>query len=229
MFSEDDLLPLSALQHLMFCERQCALIHIEGMWADNRLTVEGKRMHDRVHAVDGETRGGVHIARGVALRSLRLGLSGKADVVEFHRPTADDAAGVTLPNEPGQWQPFPVEYKRGRPKRNRCDEVQLCAQALCLEEMLDTAIPNGALFYGRTRRRFDVILDRTLREETERAAARLHALVLAGRIPKPTFGPHCRNCSLVDECLPKAVGTSARRYIERTIDRALAPNDTEAP
>ena len=122
MFSEDELLPLSALQHLLFCERQCALIHIEQAWAENRLTVEGKNLHAKVHEADDESRGDLRIVRGLRLRSLRLGLVGQADVVEFHKQ--GDA-----------WLPFPVEYKRGKPKPEPCDEVQLCAQAICLEEM----------------------------------------------------------------------------------------------
>src|SRR6266567_7026185 len=144
MYDEEDLLPLSALQHLVFCERQCALIHIEGVWADNALTVEGSHLHDRVDEMGPriESRGDLRIARGVALRSLRLGLSGRADVIEFHRVTE---GGVELAGVSGLWRPFPVEYKRGRPKRDRCDEVQVCAQARCLEEMLETAVPAGAL------------------------------------------------------------------------------------
>ena len=138
MFTEDDLLPISALQHLLFCERQCALIHVEGLWADNVLTVEGTHMHRRSDEGADEKRDGVRIVRALPLRSLRLGLAGRADVVEFHR------------GEPGAaWAPFPVEYKRGRAKRERCDQVQLCAQALCLEEMLGVEIPAGALFYGQ--------------------------------------------------------------------------------
>ena len=160
MYEEDELLPLSALQHLIFCERQCALIHVEQAWADNRFTVEGEHLHDRVHDAGGESRGDIRIARGLALRSLRLGLSGIADVVEFHRVTE---AGILLPRVPGCWKPFPVEYKRGRPKRDRCDEVQVCAQAICLEEMLAAYVPNGALFYGATRHRFDVAFDQEIR------------------------------------------------------------------
>ncbi|MCX5685213.1 MAG: Dna2/Cas4 domain-containing protein, partial [Planctomycetota bacterium] len=219
MFSEDDLLPLSALQHLLFCQRQCALIHIEGLWDENRLTALGKRLHERAHREgERELRGNVCIARGVRLRSLRLGLAGKADIVEFHlvdaagEPAAPAAGmevqpldapenspptaaappippspgppGAPLPGLPGLWWPFPVEYKRGRPKRNRCDEVQVCAQALCLEEMLGVGVPAGALFYGTTRRRFDVAFDAALRAETEDAARRLHAMIRSGVTPR---------------------------------------------
>jgi CRISPR-associated exonuclease Cas4 len=222
MFSEDDLLPLSALQHLLFCQRQCALIHIEGLWDENRLTALGKRLHERAHREgERELRGDVCIARGVRLRSLRLGLAGKADVVEFHRL---DAAGVPLAGVPGLWRPFPVEYKRGRPKRNRCDEVQLCAQALCLEEMLGTDVPAGALFYGTTRRRFDVALGAALRAETEDAARRLHAMIGSGVTPRIAREPKCDHCSLAALCLPEATGParSAARYTRDALRRSQA-------
>src|SRR5690606_16422424 len=139
MYAEKDFLPISALQHLLFCERQCALIHIEGLWAENRLTVEGQHLHEKAHAGRGETRPGVRIARGLAIRSERLGIAGYADIVEFH---ADEQSGLA--------KPFPVEYKRGRPKRHDADLVQLCAQAMCLEETLNTSVTAGALFYGST-------------------------------------------------------------------------------
>lgn len=217
MYCDDELLPLSALQHLLFCERQCALIHIEGLWAENRLTVEGRHLHKNAHEGPSETRAGVRIARGLALRSLRLGLSGKADVVEFHPPDA--------PGSPAR--PFPIEYKRGKPKRDASDKVQLCAQALCLEEMLGVAIPGGALFYGRTRRRLDVALDAELRTLTEEAAARFHALIAAGRTPRAAREPKCENCSLVDLCLPEALRPrlSAAEFLERELAASLASAD----
>ena len=140
VYTEDDLLRLSALQHLLFCERQCALIHIEQIWTENLFTAEGRIMHDKVDTANRETRGNVRIEYGVPMHSLRLGLIGKADVVEFHKDEDD-------------WVPFPVEYKRGKPKKDNSDKAQLCAQALCLEEMMNVEIPRGALFYGETRRR----------------------------------------------------------------------------
>jgi CRISPR-associated exonuclease Cas4 len=218
MYDEEDLVPLSALQHLVFCERQCALIHIEMLWADNALTVEGEHLHDRVHEAGErtESRGDVRIARGLALRSLRLGLSGIADVVEFHRVLD---GGVRLAGVPGLWLPFPVEYKRGRPKREHCDEVQLCAQAICLEEMLAIRIPEGALFYGAPRRRWDVVFEDALRQETERAAGHLHEL-LSQRITPPAMRePKCDRCSLMDLCMPGAMsrGRSAQSYLRRAI------------
>jgi len=261
MFNENDLVPLSGLQHLLFCERQCALIHIEGLWVENKLTALGERLHERAHREgERELRGDVCIARGVRLRSLRLGLAGKADVVEFYRcdtageptapaagvavepvdvpenalptvapavaaprvPTSPGSTGVPLPGVAGLWRPFPVEYKRGRPKRNRCDEVQLCAQALCLEEMLGVEVSAGALFYGATRRRFDVTLDAVLRAETEDAARRLHAMIDSGVTPRIAREPKCDNCSLAAMCLPEATAParSAARYTREALRRS---------
>lgn len=196
MYSEDELLPISALQHLLFCERQCALIHIEQVWVENRLTVEGKNMHERVHEQTSESRPGIRIARGLRLRSLRLGLVGMADVVEFHlKSEISDLKSAS--------RPFPVEYKRGKPKADHSDEVQLCAQALCLEEMLDVVIPAGALFYGTTRRRLDVNFDESLRALTSQTAERLHTLIETGITPPAQYGPKCDHCSLLNVCLPK--------------------------
>jgi CRISPR-associated exonuclease Cas4 len=205
MYTEDELLPISALQHLLFCERQCALIHLEQLWDENRLTVEGKHLHDRAHEREDESRGDVRIARGLRLRSLRLGLTGMADVVEFRRGP-DDA-----------WEPFPVEYKRGKPKFDHCDAVQLCAQALCLEEMLTVSVPTGALFYGAVRRREDVAFDDALRAHTAQAAARLHALITSGQTPPPAYGPKCKQCSLLNLCMPESMqrGKSVARYLAR--------------
>ncbi|MFC1866574.1 CRISPR-associated protein Cas4 [Thermodesulfobacteriota bacterium] len=196
MYEEDDLLPLSGLQHLLFCERQCALIHIEQVWAENLFTAEGRIMHDRVHNADRESRGDVRVEYGMPLRSLRLGLIAKADVVEFHRDKGhpDDV-----------WRPFPVEYKRGKPKKGNYDKVQLCGQAMCLEEMLEVEIPAGALFYGKMRRRQGVDFDSALRRETEDAAEGFHKLVESGITPKPVYKKKCDNCSMYDLCLPKTV------------------------
>ncbi len=185
--AEDDLVPLSALQHYLFCPRQCALIHVERLWAEDGATAEGRVLHERVDAGGTDSRPGLRVARGVALRSFALGVAGKADVVEFSgRPP----------------RPFPVEYKRGKPKSHRADEVQLCAQAICLEEMLGGEVPAGALFSGTTRRRRDVVFDAELRRLTAATAAAARADILAGRTPPPVFTPACRKCSLEDLCRP---------------------------
>lgn len=202
MYTEDELIQLSALQHIIFCERQCALIHIEQLWSENVLTAEGKIMHEKVDTANRESRGKIRIEYGVPMRSLRLGLIGKADVVEFHK-TGD------------QWIPFPVEYKRGKPKLDDCDKVQLCAQARCLEEMMDVEISEGALFYGQTRHRYDVKFDSALRKETEDAVVRLRELITSGITPPPVYAAKCKKCSLVELCLPKTCSKarSARNYL----------------
>jgi len=213
MYAEDDLLPLSALQHLLFCRRQCALIHIEQVWVENLYTAEGRIMHERVDTGGQAARGDVRVEYSVPLRSLRLGVTGKADVVEFHRKTG------TGKTKRAMWQPLPVEYKRGKPKKGNYDKVQLCAQAMCLEEMLDADIPGGALFYGKTRRRQDVPFDPALRQATENAAQELHALFESGLTPKPVYEKKCDSCSFVNLCLPKTLGStrSANRYLLNAI------------
>jgi CRISPR-associated exonuclease Cas4 len=215
---EDELIPLSGLQHLVFCERQFALIHVERAWVENELTVEGRRLHEHVDETAVEVRGDVRIARGVPLRSLRLGLVGRADVVEFSK----DEGGAPLRGCAGRWRPFPVEYKRGRPKSHRADEVQLCAQVLCLEEMLQVGIPRGALFYGRIRRRVEVEFDAELRSLVERAAARAHELLRLRQTPTVMREPKCDSCSLVDICRPEVLSRSARRFFDSAIRTALA-------
>lgn len=200
MYPEADLLPLSALQHLLYCERQCALIHIEQIWTENRFTAEGRLAHEKVHSAGQEVRDGVRTVRDLTLRSLRLGLVGKTDVVEFRD-------GV----------PYPVEHKRGRDKANDCDRVQLCAQALCLEEMLGITVPEGAIFYGQPRRRTVVPLDATLRQKTEEAAARLHALFDARVTPPAVYDKQkCEPCSLLNECQPRA-GGNVTRYLQEAL------------
>lgn len=220
MYPEDELLPLSGLQHLAFCERQWGLIHLEQQWVENLLTAEGRIMHNRSHSEEGETRGDIRIVRGLRVHSLLLGLVGVCDVVEFHRlETEPTIRGVKLPNMPGQWQPTPIEHKRGRPKPDRCDEVQLCAQALCLEEMLETQIMSGAIFYGQPRRRMEVELDSSLRSETETLADRLHKLHELRTTPAPAYSKKCLKCSLLDVCKPKATGSrrAASRYVATSL------------
>lgn len=202
--SEGELIPISALQHMLYCPRQCALIHIERQWAENRLTAEGKVLHERADAGAAESRRGLRVERSVALRSLRLGVSGVADVVEMH--------------EGGR--AYPVEYKRGRPKAHRADEVQLCAQAMCLEEMIGSPVPEGALFYGRTRRRKVVAFDPALRALTTRLAADTRRMLAMDETPAPEFEARkCNACSLKEICQPQ----SPRRAgtVERWLNRAI--------
>jgi len=204
MYLEADLIPISALQHYLVCPRQCALIHLEGLWAENRLTAEGRVLHEKADRGLTETRGEVKTVTGLKLRSLSLGLSGQADVVEFHR-------------DGGLWRPFPVEYKRGRLQKRDADAAQLCAQAMCLEEMLGLEVPAGALFYGQTRRRLPVLFDGALKNLTRATAEAVHALFASGRTPPPIQGGGrlCRSCSLAAECLPDKLGKSAEGYLDR--------------
>jgi CRISPR-associated exonuclease Cas4 len=216
-YAEADLIPISALQHFVVCPRQCALIHLERVWIEDARTAEGRVEHERVDRGGAETRGAVRRAYGVPLRSLRRGLAGKADVVEFH----------ASPGE-GPERPFPIEHKRGRPKFGDEDRVQLCAQALCLEEMLGVAVPAGALFYGHTRRRADVAFDGTLRRRTEDVAAGVRALFAADATPPPPAVAPCKSCSLRDACRPSAFPIR-RRKVADWIAARLAEQPEAAP
>jgi CRISPR-associated exonuclease Cas4 len=204
---EADLVPLSALQHWLYCPRQCALIHVEQSWADNHATAEGDVQHARVNEAGAEARRGVRTVTAMPLRSLHLGVSGVADVVELHR-------------EGKAWRPYPVEHKRGRPKSHRADEVQLCAQAICLEEMFGTPIAEGALFYGMPRRRTGVALDSDLRRLTEDTARAVRACLSAGATPSARYeAARCDPCSMIELCRPKtlAPARSARAWLERMV------------
>ena len=205
---EADLVPLSALQHWLYCPRQCALIHVEQVWADNHATADGQVKHARVNTLGEEMRRGVRTVTSMPLRSFRLGVSGIADVVELHR-------------EGKAWRPFPVEHKRGRPKTHRADEVQLCAQAMALEEMFETTIPEGALFYGMPRRRTAVTFDQDLRTLTTQTAQAVRACVAAGLTPTASYDPaRCDPCSLLELCRPKSLdrARSPRAWLERMIE-----------
>jgi CRISPR-associated exonuclease Cas4 len=184
---DDDLIPLSALQHYLYCPRQCALIHVEQQWAENGQTAEGRLLHQRADEPRTELRHGVRTANAMPLVCPPLGISGIADVVEFH----------------GE-QPYPVEYKRGRPKAHRADEVQLCAQALCLETMLNRPVPEGALFYGKIRRRKKVVFDTDLRSLTLDTITAVRNLVRGQRTPLAKYEPkRCDACSLIEWCQPR--------------------------
>lgn len=215
MYNEEDLLPLSGIQHFAFCRRQWALIHIEQQWQENLLTFDGREMHARADdPFFTETRGTVVVARALPLVSYRLGLYGVADVVEFYR----EEEGVALPGRQGRWRPHPVEYKRGQPKPDDRDTVHLCAQGMCLEEMFGVPVNEGDLFYGRTRRRQRVEFDPALRGRVAELAAEMHELFARGTTPPAEYTPACKNCSLLEICLPKA---GARRSVRRYLAEAL--------
>lgn len=197
---EEDWLQLSGLQHFAFCRRQWALIHIENQWAENFRTADGRLMHENAHDQGfRESRGDVLIVRGLAVHSSQLGISGQCDVVEFHR----NPDGITLRDREGLWSPYPVEYKRGSPKEGQADELQLCAQAMCLEEMLCCVIPEGSLYYGETRHRLVVQFTSELREQVQRCLAEMHELYQKHYTPQVKPSKGCNACSLKDLCVPK--------------------------
>lgn len=216
-YTSEDLLPLSGIQHFLFCRRQWALIYVEKQWQENVLTIEGKILHERVDdPFFTESRKGVIIARSVPVASYRLGLSGICDVVEFTL----SPEGVQLPNRQGKYLPAPVEYKRGRPKKEPMDEAQLCAQAMCLEEMLLVQIPKGYLYYAQTRHRLEVEFMAELRKTVTKAAAEMHAYFQRGYTPGVRPHKGCRSCSLKDICLPvlQEEVNVASRYIKEQIE-----------
>ncbi|MDR2800480.1 MAG: CRISPR-associated protein Cas4 [Desulfovibrio sp.] len=203
MYSDDDFIQLSAVQHYMYCPRQCALIHLEMVWEENRATVEGRLLHETVDAGKVEVRGDLKQAAGLLLCSRVLGVSGKADMTEFHR-------------EDGIWRPFPVEYKRGLGRSMRADSVQLCLQALCLEEMLGMPVREGAIFYGKVRRRKKVEFSTALREQTIATVRAVHDLLRQDLLPSPANDPRCHQCSLVKQCRPGEAAAPGRAvsYLE---------------
>jgi len=214
-FNEDDYLQLSGIQHFSFCRRQWALIHVEHQWKDNLRTVEGEILHE--HAHDGnstEKRGDLLTVRGMRVSSRSLGVSGACDVVEFR--CSED--GIPLFGWEGKWQPYPVEYKRGLPKTQDVDRLQLCCQAMCLEEMLAVDIPKGALFYGEPRRREEVTFSMDLRDAVRSLLEEMHRYSSRGYTPKVKTGIFCRACSLSELCLPKLCkNISATEYVNNKL------------
>lgn len=224
-YDEEDYLQLSGIQHFSFCRRQWALIYIEQLWNENVRTVEGRILHERAH--DGhrsEKRGNLLIVRGMRVSSRTLGVSGICDVVEFHR----SEEGVALVGHEGKWRPLPVEYKRGKPKIVDADRLQLCCQAICLEEMLVCEILEGDLFYGEPRRREHVILTSTLRESVVSHLLEMHDYRRRGHTPKVRTGTFCKECSLNELCIPRLCkNRSAKEYVAKklneTSDHEKAP------
>lgn len=215
MYEEEDYLMLSGIQHFAFCRRQWAMIHIEQQWEENYRTTSGELMHKKAHDEGAvEKRGEILIVRGLRISSKELGLSGQCDVVEFHQ----NKNGITLLGYDGKWNPVPVEYKHGSPKENNADELQLCAQAICLEEMFQTKIPDGFLYYGENRRRSHVDFTENLREEVKKISTEMHELLQKGYTPKVKFKKQCKACSLVNLCMSKLdKAGNVREYIENNI------------
>ena len=215
LYEEDELLALSGIQHYAFCPRQWALIHIERQWQENLRTIQGKQLHERVDDPDFfEARGDILVTRSVPLSSFTLGVYGVADMVEFH---SVEEGGITLKGRQGMWHPVPIEYKKGRPKQNDIDEVQLCAQAICLEEMLAVEISWGYIFYGETRHRTKVEFSPELRDSVFEQTEQMHTLFQQQITPKATTGKHCKACSLEELCLPKIASKypSVANYIDK--------------
>ena len=217
-YSEDDYLALSGIQHYAHCPRQWALIHIEGQWEENYLTASGRILHEKAHNGDlFEKRGSLITVRSLRVSSSRLGISGECDVVEFR----ESKNGIPLKNYEGRWTPYPVEYKRGVSKMDDCDRLQVCAQALCLEEMLCCEIKKAALFYGEPRRREVVDCTQALRESVETAIKEMHQLFERKHTPKVKTGRRCAGCSMKNLCLPKLCKKSTQNvlnYLEENIE-----------
>ena len=193
-------IPLAALQHYAFCPRQCALIHNEQAWAENFLTAQGRALHERVDGGELETRKGVRFERSVHASAEKFGISGVLDMIEHELAT-------------GRLKP--VEYKRGKPKVGLWDKIQLCAQALCLEEMTGKTVEEGALWYQQTRHREPVVFSGSLRQETLAVIEQVRSLLESGATPPPVYGKHCKACSLVEICQPQLMGKDrSAGYVE---------------
>ncbi len=206
-YSDDDLLMLSGIQHFAFCERQWALIHVEQLWAENLKTTEGRHLHERVDdPYESDKRGKVITYRAFPIISRKLGFTGRSDVVELLQ--SDN--GIFIKGYEGKWLIFPVEYKRGKQKPDDCDAVQVCAQAMCLEEMFETEITSGSLFYAETKRRVSVEFNETLRQTVADLSFRMHELYSNGITPLPVFKAHCKSCSLFDLCLPQRLAKQCK-------------------
>ena len=225
MYKEENFLQLSGIQHFAYCPRQWALIHIEQQWLENLRTFEGRLMHDRVHdGAQSEKRGDILTIRGMQVFSRKLGVSGECDVVEFHM----SETGVPLHGRKGQYQPIPIEYKRGKPKEHDADCLQLCAQAMCIEDMLVCEVPRGYLFYGEPRRRTKILFDDELREKVIQAFSQMHEYAARGYTPKVKPRKGCNACSLKEICVPKLnKNISARGYIKGRLIEESASGDND--
>lgn len=215
-YREEDFLMLSGIQHFAFCQRQWAMIHIEQQWEENYYTVDGKIMHTNAHDKEfTEKRGNIIITRGLAIHSRELGISGTCDVVEFHK----QEQGVFLPQYEANYIPIPVEYKRGKPKEHNADELQLCAQAMCLEEMLVCEIPKGYLYYGEIKKRQEVDFTKELREKVIEYFTKMHELFQKQYTPKVKKTKRCQSCSLKNLCLPVIEKTvSVKTYLKKNME-----------
>ena len=215
-YKEDEYLQLSGLQHFRFCRRRWALIHIEHQWAENYRTIDGAILHENAHDTSfRESRGDVLTTRGVSVYSAALGVSGQCDVLEYRR----GSTGIPLAGREGLWQPYPVEYKRGKPREDTGDTLQLCGQAMCLEAMLCCDIPEGALYYGEIRRRVPVTFSPELREQVRSYLEEMHQLYRRGYTPRVKPSKSCNACSLKELCLPKLMKSrSVSAYLNAAME-----------
>ncbi|MCR4427476.1 MAG: CRISPR-associated protein Cas4 [Firmicutes bacterium] len=221
MYDEEDLIPISALSQLYYCPRRAGLTLVEQQWSENVYTAEGAVLHERVHAGGNETRVDVRIHRGIRVRSLRLGLAGAVDCLELRLLGPDEEGGIAVDGAAGRWAPVPIEYKHGTTRDEKEYEIQLCAQAMCLEEMLSVPIGEGYLYYGESKRRLAVALNGGLRREVEEGALLLHEMLESGRTPPPQFSAKCRNCSLVNLCAPRLSALNAGRYLSGVLEETI--------
>ena len=211
MYTEEEYIQLSSIQHYIFCPRQCGLIHIDALWSENMFTARGRIMHEKSDSGEDESRGDKTIVRSLNVFSKRLGISGRCDVVEM----TDDGTRII---------PYPVEYKSGKPKMDISDTAQLCAQTLCLEEMMNISIREAAIFYGKPRRRLPVDIDEKLRIETENIIQSIHSMISSRKVPSAVYNKKCDSCSLYDMCMPKIKSGRVKSYIEE-----LYKTNEEAP
>ena len=204
-WSDDDLIMVSALEHWSYCHRQCALIHVEQTFDENLYTLRGRRVHEQVDEIESVTEHGVRVERAMPIWSRRLGLIGKADVVEFHADV-----------------PYPVEYKHGPRRQREHDDLQLCAQAMCLEEMTGQAVPRGAIFHHKSRRRREVLFTPDLRTQVEETVAAIRVLLASKRLPPPVNDRRCEKCSLKEACMPQVLEERGRekRLLDNLFDVA---------
>ena len=218
MYTEDEMLMLSGIQHYRFCPRQWALIHIEQQWEENRLTIEGEYLHKNVDTPFYRQKcGDIITLRSVNIASKKLGLYGLTDIVELY-PSNTKENSISHPKYPGYWKPYPVEYKHGKPKRNEIDEVQLAAQIMCLEEQYGITIPYGAFFYGETKKREEIEISEHLRNIVIHCANAMHEIFKTGVLPPIDKGKYCNKCSLVNICLPRTVDcTTATYYLKKNL------------
>lgn len=219
-FPDESFIPISALQHFIYCPRRVALVHNERIWSDNRFTAEGNLIHEKAHSGVCEKSSNTRIVRNADIKSNTYGLIGKADVIELKRSVEPSGCTFSIPGVEGFWRPYIVEFKRGSAKQTLAYEVQVCAQVLCLEEMWNISIPESYLYYYERRHRTNIYIDSELRRLTVNSIIELRKIILSGILPKAELGKKCIICSLRDSCMPKISGMKdvSRQYVDRLFE-----------